>query len=48
MFEIKIFKKTMETLEVMTSENALRQDRTNITYRGKILSMSVTPLSAPL
>lgn len=38
----------MESLEVMTLENALGQDRTNITYRGKKLSMSVTPLSTPL
>lgn len=41
-------KKPVETLEVMISENALGQDRTNITYTGKILPMSVTPLSTPL
>lgn len=40
--------KPMESLEVMTLENALGQDRTNIIYRGKKLSMSVTPLSIPL
>lgn len=32
----------------MTLENTLGQDRTNITYRGKKKSMSVTPLSTPL
>lgn len=41
-------KNPVETLEIMILENALGQDRTNFTCRGKILPMSVTPLSTPL